>query len=92
MLAGPGFWDTEIARAGWSRVTAPDVRAFPETAARGSVWGRNFYLRGSERLVIEWSDPVMLTAVLLNGQQRTVTTAEELAALIRPGGGRRKLG
>ncbi|GAB2701393.1 hypothetical protein GCM10010442_19220 [Kitasatospora kifunensis] len=85
MLAGPGFWDTEIARAGWSRVQAPELAAFPETAARGSAWGRNFYVRGRERLVLEWSDAVTLSAVLLNGEQRPVGTAEELSAVIQAG-------
>ncbi len=88
MIAGPGFWDTEITRAGWRRVPTPAPAAFPEAVARPAVWGRNFYLRGTERLVMEWSDSVTLSAVLLNGVLRPVATAEELAAVIRPSPGR----
>ena len=83
MIAGPGFWDLEIERAGWSRVMWPTADAYPETAGRLAVWGRNFYVRGSERLIIEWSDPVTLSAVLLNGEPRQVSSAETLAAAIQ---------
>ncbi|MGF1428525.1 hypothetical protein [Kitasatospora sp. LaBMicrA B282] len=83
MIAGPAFWDAEIAAAGWTRVTSPPPAMFPETVARPSAWGRNFYTRGGQRLVMEWSDPVTLTAVLMNGLVQPVETAEDLAALIR---------
>jgi hypothetical protein len=82
MLAGPGFWDAEIAAAGWSRVLSPGSGEFPELASRGSVWGRNVYVRGGDRLVMEWSDLVTLAMVLLNGQPRPVGSEQELLALI----------
>ncbi|MCX4751363.1 hypothetical protein OG455_38680 [Kitasatospora sp. NBC_01287] len=85
MLAGPGFWDLEIARAGWSRAPSPSPAAFPELIGRAAVWGRNLYSRGGDRLVIEWSDPVTLSAVLLNGTARQVDSAEALAALVHRG-------
>ncbi|MER8185983.1 hypothetical protein [Kitasatospora sp. NPDC094015] len=83
MIAGPGFWDQEIARAGWSRVLSPGIADFPEIAGRRTVWGRNCYVRGRERLVIEWSDQVTISAALLNGMPRPLTTAEDLSAAIR---------
>jgi hypothetical protein len=83
VLAGPGFWDLEIERAGWARVLWPADSAFPELRGRGQVWGRNLYTRGADRLVMEWSSPVTLSAVLLNGRVRPVRTAEELSAAIR---------
>ncbi|WP_431683622.1 hypothetical protein [Kitasatospora sp. KL5] len=82
MIAGPGFWDVEIERAGWSRVLQPGPAAFPEIQGRRTVWGRNCYVRGRERLVIEWSDQVTISAVLLNGGPFPVDTAEDLAAAI----------
>ncbi|GAA2275848.1 hypothetical protein GCM10010430_72150 [Kitasatospora cystarginea] len=88
MLAGPGFWDSEIARAGWSRVISPSRSTCPEIAGRGTVWGRNVYVRGHEQLIMEWSDPVSLSAVILNGQSHQVESAEVLAAVIREGGHR----
>ncbi|MFE9426579.1 hypothetical protein ACFYNO_26865 [Kitasatospora sp. NPDC006697] len=83
MIAGPGFWDAEIAGAGWRRVPNPGLADFPELAARGTAWGRNAYVRGGQRLVMEWSDMVTLAAVLLNGVPRTVATEAELAAVVR---------
>lgn len=84
MIAGPGFWDLEIERAGWARVMWPATHSYPEVEGRGAVWGRNFYTRGRERLIIEWSDPVTLSGVLLNGKPHPVGSADALAALIRP--------
>jgi hypothetical protein len=86
MLAGPGFWDLEIERAGWSRVMSPSPSAFPEIAGLGAAWGRNFYVRGRDRLILEWSDPVLLSAVILNGLPRRVESAEALLAVIRLAG------
>ncbi|WP_354644513.1 hypothetical protein [Kitasatospora camelliae] len=84
MIAGPGFWDAEIERAGWSRVLSPGPADFPELAGRGSAWGRNCYTRGTDRLVIEWSGEISISAVLLNGRLRLVLSAEDLTAAIRP--------
>ncbi|PBC67519.1 hypothetical protein BX265_8128 [Streptomyces sp. TLI_235] len=82
MIAGPGFWDIEIQRAGWSRVLAPGFADFPEIQGRRSVWGRNCYVRGNDRLVIEWSDQVTICAALLNGRHSPVDRAEDLSAAI----------
>ncbi|MFJ1705489.1 hypothetical protein [Kitasatospora sp. NPDC088346] len=82
MIAGPGFWDLEIARAGWSRVLSPGLADFPEIAGRGTAWGRNCYVRGGERLVIEWSDQVTMSAALLNGRLCPVLSADTLSAAI----------
>ncbi|MFB7669374.1 hypothetical protein ACFC1R_36610 [Kitasatospora sp. NPDC056138] len=76
----------EIERAGWSRVIAPSLSAFPEIAELGTVWGRNFYARDRDLLILEWSDPVSLSAVILNGLPRQVGSAEALSAIIRLGG------
>ncbi|MDH6140307.1 hypothetical protein P3T35_002315 [Kitasatospora sp. GP30] len=84
MLAGPGFWDAEITAAGWSRVFSPGLAEFPELAARGAVWGRNAYVRGGDRLVMEWSDSVTLAVVLVNGVPRQVRSEEDLVTLIKP--------
>ncbi|MFD9128047.1 hypothetical protein [Kitasatospora sp. NPDC059571] len=82
MIAGPGFWDHEIERAGWSRVLSPGPADFPEVQGRRGVWGRNCYVRGRGRLVIEWSDQVTIFAVLLDGRPYPVQTAGDLAAAI----------
>lgn len=87
MIAGPGFWDTEIERAGWSRVLSPGPADFPEIAGRGRVWGRNCYVRGSDRLVVEWSDQVSISAALRDGRACPVESAEDLSAAIGPGAG-----
>ncbi|GJF30493.1 hypothetical protein KNE206_31930 [Kitasatospora sp. NE20-6] len=86
MIAGPGFWDLEIERAGWSRVLSPGTAGFPELEGRGSVWGRNCYVRGSDRLVIEWSDQVSIFAALRNGRLCPVGSAEDLSSAIGAGG------
>jgi hypothetical protein len=85
MIAGPGFWDLEIEHAGWSRVLSPGAADFPEIGGRGRVWGRNCYVRGRERLVIEWSDQVSISAALLNGRPCPAGSADELSAAIAPG-------
>ncbi|GAA0670278.1 hypothetical protein GCM10010193_22980 [Kitasatospora atroaurantiaca] len=85
MLAGPGFWDREIEREGWSRVMSPSRAAFPEVAGLGTAWGRNFYVRGRDRLIMEWSGPVSLSAVILNGKPLQVESTEALSAAIRRG-------
>lgn len=56
--------------AGWKKVkTLPRYTDFPEIVGRTIVHARDFYLRDSERLVVEYesgsADPV---AVLLNGE------------------------
>jgi hypothetical protein len=84
MIAGPGFWDAEITAAGWSRVFSPGLAEFPELVTRGAAWGRNAYVRGTDRLVMEWSDSVTLAAVLVNGLTRAAGSELELLALIKP--------
>ncbi|MEU9128423.1 hypothetical protein AB0D08_09985 [Kitasatospora sp. NPDC048540] len=90
MIAGPGFWDVEIERAGWSRILSPRPADFPEIDRPSRVWGRNCYVRGADRLVIEWSDQVTISAALLNGVLCPLRSAEDLSAAIRPGGGPRR--
>lgn len=84
MIAGAGFWDLEIERTGWTRAMWPPQSAFPEVVGRPGVWGRNFYTRGADRLVIEWSDEVSICAVLRNGVEWRVASDADLMAVIRP--------
>ncbi|GAA1069757.1 MULTISPECIES: hypothetical protein [Kitasatospora] len=89
MIAGPGFWDQEIERAGWSRALSAGPADFPEITGRSRVWGRNCYVRGRDRLVIEWSDQVTIAAALLNGRPCPLGSPEDLSKAIaqdhRPG-------
>lgn len=72
---------------GWSEHRGPYRDTFPEVFDRRMVHWREFWVRGGERLIVEWAGPLALKAVLLNGEEITgkLTDAAFEAAWMREG-------
>lgn len=58
----------EPTSAGWEAVGRPYTVDFPEVEGRSLPMQRDFWVRGNDRLIIEWDNPwITVRAVLLNG-------------------------
>lgn len=69
--------------AGWEVFHGRYTERFPEIEGRRMVFQRDFWVRGDERLIVEWQYPwKRVIAVILNGQvNEDEMTAEEFEAV-----------
>jgi len=69
--------------AGWEVFHGQYTERFPEIEGRRMVFQRDFWVRGDERLIVEWQYPwKRVIAVILNGQvNEDPMTAEEFDAV-----------
>lgn len=70
------------ASRGWVDHHGPYRETFPEVMDRRMVHWREFWVRGDERLIVEWdSSPCTLVAVLLNGKDVGRVTGADFDAV-----------
>lgn len=68
---------------GWTAPILINLREFPEAEGREMVFQRDAYVRGSERLVIEWDRSWVVLAVAHNGEWLTELTYARIQEIIR---------